>query len=30
MTRNRSVEPVEFIDVRGLVMERPDFVDIRK
>ncbi len=30
MIRNRKVEPVDFIDIRKIVMEVPSFIDIRK
>lgn len=27
--RNRVADPVQFVDIRGLVLERPEFIDIR-
>ncbi|TCP59028.1 hypothetical protein EV586_101227 [Tumebacillus sp. BK434] len=27
--RNRVADPVQFVDVRSLVMTRPEFIDVR-
>lgn len=30
MIRNRKLDPVQFIDVRGVAVTMPEFIDIRK